>query len=54
MEALKLANRMDLVGFDKKCLVRPRQDKGNQIRTQQKKEVVKIINELYLGGDRKW
>jgi len=28
MEALKSANRMDLVGFDKKCLIRPRQDKN--------------------------
>ena len=32
MEALRKADRMDLVGFDKKCLIRPRQDKrfGNQ------------------------
>jgi len=28
MEALKSANRIDLVGFDKKCLIRPRQDKN--------------------------
>ncbi len=27
MEALKIADRMDLVGFDKHCLIRPRQDK---------------------------
>ncbi len=27
MEALKIADRMDLVGFDKKCLIRPRQGK---------------------------
>ena len=27
MEALRKAERMDLVGFDKKCLIRPRQDK---------------------------
>lgn len=27
MEALRKADRMDLVGFDKKCLIRPRQDK---------------------------
>ena len=27
LEALKVANRMDLVGFDKHCLIRPRQDK---------------------------
>ena len=32
MEALRKADRMDLVGFDKNCLIRPRQDKrfGNQ------------------------
>ena len=29
MEALKSADRMDLVGFDKKCLIRPRQDKNS-------------------------
>jgi len=28
MEALKSADRMDLVGFDKKCLIRPRTEKG--------------------------
>lgn len=27
LEALRKADRMDLVGFDKKCLIRPRQDK---------------------------
>lgn len=27
MEALRKADRMDLVGFDKNCLIRPRQDK---------------------------
>ena len=27
LEALKVANRMDLVGFDKHCLIRPRQGK---------------------------
>ena len=33
MEALKTANRMDLVGFDKHCLIRPRQDNkyGKQV-----------------------
>ena len=29
MEALKSADRMDLVGFDKHCLIRPRQDKNS-------------------------
>ena len=28
MEALKSADRMDLVGYDKKCLIRPRPDKN--------------------------
>ena len=27
LEALREADRMDLVGFDKKCLIRPRQDR---------------------------
>jgi len=30
LEALKLADRMDLVGFDKHCLIRPRQMKQGQ------------------------
>ncbi len=30
MEALKLSDRMDLVGFDKHCLIRPRQMKQGQ------------------------
>ncbi|MBQ4560463.1 MAG: YgiQ family radical SAM protein [Tyzzerella sp.] len=30
LEALKIADRMDLVGFDKQCLIRPRQMKQNQ------------------------
>lgn len=29
-EALKIANRMDLVGYDKKCLIRPKQNKQQQ------------------------
>ncbi len=33
MEALKKAHRMDLVGFDKHCLIRPRKFEG---RSQQK------------------
>ena len=28
LEALRLAGRTDLIGFDKKCLIRPRQIKG--------------------------
>lgn len=30
LEALKIADRMDLVGYDKKCLIRPRQNKHQQ------------------------
>ena len=54
MEALRSANRMDLVGFGKECLIRPRQDKnfvpnsnkGNKPKTSgefkgQKKEAPK-------------
>ncbi len=37
MEALKSAERMDLVGFDKKCLIRPRQDKNFGYKGQSKK-----------------
>lgn len=31
LEALKIADRMDLVGYDKKCLIRPRQNKQQQL-----------------------
>ncbi len=32
LEALRLAGRTDLIGFDKKCLIRPRQIKGREFR----------------------
>ena len=45
LEALKAADRMDLIGFDKKCLIRPRQDKKHgkdvQTKTENKKMVPK-------------
>ena len=46
MEALKKADRMDLVGFDKNCLIRPRQDKrfanqGTFKKEEPKKQVPK-------------
>ena len=43
MEALKSAGRMDLVGFEKSCLIRPRQDKfaSNKVQHQNKKDVAK-------------
>ncbi len=34
MEALKSADRMDLVGFDKRCLIRPRQGKYVNLKSQ--------------------
>ena len=39
MEALKSAERMDLVGFDKHCLIRPRQEKFLRNKAQQKKKM---------------
>ena len=41
LEALKLADRMDLVGFDKHCLIRPRQmkyEKGKLVNAYQPKK----------------
>ena len=41
LEALKLADRMDLVGFDKHCLIRPRQmkyEKGKLVNSYQPKK----------------
>ena len=37
MEALKKAGRQDLIGFDKKCLIRPR--RGEQKRAEEQKPV---------------
>ena len=39
MEALKCAGRMDLVGFDKHCLIRPRQGQNFGYKTDKKKEL---------------
>ena len=41
MEALKLAERMDLVGFEKHCLIRPRQFKHEVKNTRNVKNVKK-------------
>ncbi len=41
LEALKSADRMDLVGFDKKCLIRPRQDRKYGQSVQKKTDVKK-------------
>ena len=47
LEALREADRMDLVGFDKHCLIRPRQDKKygrpTSIKQDAKKEVSKKV-----------
>ena len=50
MEALKIANRMDLVGFDKKCLIRPR--KGTPVTklertktTPKKKKTIRNVHQ---------
>ena len=42
LEALKVADRMDLVGYDKKCLIRPKQNKkhiisSNRTKSQKRK-----------------
>lgn len=41
MEALRIADRMDLVGYDKHCLIRPRQDKNFRYRPKQEKPAEK-------------
>lgn len=38
MEALRMADRMDLVGFDKHCLIRPRQEKKYQGKPDYKRQ----------------
>jgi uncharacterized radical SAM protein YgiQ len=39
MEALKLAHREDLIGFDKKCLIKPRKLAGDTMQNNNKKPV---------------
>lgn len=38
-EALEMAHRTDLIGFDKKCLIRPR--RGEQVKTQERQQTKK-------------
>ena len=38
LEALRMADRMDLVGFEKHCLIRPRQEKKYQGKQDYKKQ----------------
>lgn len=40
-EALTLANRTDLIGFDKKCLIRPRNNNNNQFHERNSNNVNK-------------
>ena len=53
MEALKVADRMDLVGFDKHCLIRPRQGNtqrktyGNQVQTKKEIKKKKAIRNIH-------
>lgn len=50
LEALKKAGRMDLVGFDKHCLIRPRQkvkDGEHQTHTKQGKTQKKTIRNVH-------
>lgn len=48
LEALKVADRMDLVGYDKKCLIRPRQNKQQQWeKPQQQQQNKKPIRNVH-------
>ena len=40
-EALKIAGRTDLIGYDKKCLIRPRKSASKQSKPQRDKPVKK-------------
>ena len=44
MEALKSAGRMDLVGFDKSCLIRPRPDKKGEKKVPKKKKAIRNVH----------
>ncbi len=43
MEALKIAGRMDLVGFEKNCLIRPRQTTAKKSRPSERQTVKKKV-----------
>lgn len=45
LEALRKTGRMDLLGFDKKCLIRPRKNKNNTNSNEDKKELPKNTKE---------
>mgnify|MGYP000688906333 CR=1 FL=1 len=51
LEALKREGRMDLVGFDRKCLIRPRKPKEKESGIVQKKTAQKSVR-IWSGGER--
>lgn len=46
LEALKLAKREDLIGYDKKCLIRPRKEKTEQTKCHSQKNTEAAKNHL--------
>ena len=53
LEALKVADRMDLVGFDKHCLIRPRQDKIYGRPTSSKPDAKKEVSKKVVPKKKK-
>ena len=53
LEALKVADRMDLVGFDKHCLIRPRQDKKYGRPTSLKQDAKKEVSQKVVPKKKK-
>ena len=53
LEALKIAERMDLVGFDKHCLIRPRQDKKYGRPTSNKPDAKKEVSKKVVPKKKK-
>ena len=60
LEGLKLAGRMDLVGYDKKCLIRPIREKasgtggkaGNQQEKRGNKKTIRNVHKRKEKGVR--
>ena len=44
LEALQKADRMDLVGYDKKCLIRPRNGQNHQKTTPKKRKTIRNVH----------
>lgn len=63
MEALRMTGRMDLVGFDEKCLIRPRKlksekmaqasSKGKPSKTDSKKDKKKPLRNVHKRKEKK-